>query len=357
MQPPMVPRSLMPHMQTQLVSEGGLTSFSRPKTVSTRTGRRSLWSFQESTLTMVPPLLLGISAANRQRRRRAVCCRAQGDKIETFLVPGPVTMSKLAQSCGRLASHIDLAAVAFFALGVKPELIASVAGGALGLHGMCPVYVADCYGIIGWDAKLCSNVELMEKGIGQEYGCVGGNGGEGVVVVSFRGSGHVAAAGALPDSRPVSMLVLGAGCQVPQSAASRSTVFGGYAKACFKLEHSGDLVAVDSFSVSSPAAVVSSFNGDAQEAAAATAGAMRPGLKAVAAAYFPCFCRGFNLYKRDNVESAAFAAALGPEARLFGMFAHGELGPPLGTAVCAEASEPLAMQQHSETSVLAVYLS
>ena len=78
----------------------------------------------------------------------------------------------------------------FFSLGVKPEIISAVAGGSLGIHGMCPVYIADCYGVIGWDKKQKKNVELMEEGRGSEYGAPGGQGGEGVVVVAFRGKQH-----------------------------------------------------------------------------------------------------------------------------------------------------------------------
>jgi hypothetical protein len=44
----------------------------------------------------------------------------------------------------------------------------------------CPVYLAETYGIIGFDEERQKNVELMEKGRGSEYGFVGGSGGRGV---------------------------------------------------------------------------------------------------------------------------------------------------------------------------------
>ncbi|CAK9089297.1 Hypothetical protein SCF082_LOCUS42135 [Durusdinium trenchii] len=36
-----------------------------------------------------------------------------------------------------LAAHIDISCLVFFTLGVKPEIISAVAGGSLGIHGMC----------------------------------------------------------------------------------------------------------------------------------------------------------------------------------------------------------------------------
>ena len=44
---------------------------------------------------------------------------------------------------------------------------------------------AETYGILGYDESLGRNIELMEKGRGAEYGCRGGDGGQGVVVVAF----------------------------------------------------------------------------------------------------------------------------------------------------------------------------
>jgi len=303
----------------------------------------------------------GLAAGRRTAGRRPTQPRAVGvarmaGQIETFLVPGPVDMSKLATKCAPLASHFDLECLAFFSLGVAPDLIASVAGGALGLHGVCPVFVADCYGVIGWDEAAKANVELMEEGRGTEYGGPGGRGGQGVVVVAFRGGKHAASAGeeGLPADRGLHMVVRADGA--PEAPAA-GAVFGGVAKACYRLEHSGDLVAVPQFAVSTPAGVVSSFAGDAGEAAEAALKALpEASSPPVAAGYFPCFMRGVNQYGEDGVEPAAFASK-GLGARLFGMFAHGELGPPKGAPVLCEAEAPpkADVEMHSMTSILALY--
>lgn len=311
------------------------------------------------------PLLAGAAAAatvlalgsrtttRRTRRSGRIQCRA-ASKVETFLVQGPLNMSNLAAACAPLAAHIDLTALAFFSLGVKPDLIASVAGGALGIHGLCPVYIADCYGIIGWDKKQGKNVELMELGRGKEYGGPGGQGGEGVVVVAFRGSGH-ATSGAEPTAGlGLHLLVTAHGQPTPSTPAS-GAAYGGVAKAVYKLEHSGDLVQINQFAVSSAQAVVTSFDGDAASAATAAVGAAA-GSKPVAAGYFPCFCRGYNKYKEDGVEPAAFEKSGLSGVPLFGMFAHGELGPAIGSPVSVKADSPATkLELHSETSVLALY--
>lgn len=309
-------------------------------------------------LALAAPLgLRGLSRPSRGCRSAQAAsrlARCATGKIETFLVRGPVNESTLALASAPLAAHIDLSCLVFFCLGTKPETVASVAGGALGLHGMCPVYIADCYGIIGWDKKEKRNVELMEEGRGSEYGKPGGQGGEGVVVAAFRGGGHAAG-----DAGGVHMVVSSHGKAKLQAAKDGEGVsYGGYAKACYKLEHSGDLVPVDEFVVSSSVpSAVTSFDGDnAAEMAKATAAAV--GSPATAAGYFPCFCRGYNKYEENDVEPKAFEGDGGlAGVPLFGMFAHGELGPGMDATVAASAEEvPKPSHEiHSMTSVLAVY--
>ena len=74
------------------------------------------------------------------------------------------------------------------------------------------------------------------------------------------------------------------------------------------------------------------------------------------AGYFPCFCRGYNKYKKDGAEPEAFEEA-GVTVPLFGMFAHGELGPNKGPAVLVASGEAPSTEHevHSMTSVLALY--
>eukprot|EP00439_Symbiodinium_sp_Y106_P031994 s2338_g3.t2 len=170
---------------------------------------------------------LRVQVGCRSAQAASRLARCASGKIETFLVRGPVNESTLALASAPLAAHIDLSCLVFFCLGTKPETVASVAGGALGLHGMCPVYIADCYGIIGWDKKEKRNVELMEEGRGSEYGKPGGQGGEGVVVAAFRGGGHAAG-----DAGGVHMVVSSHGKAKLQAAKDGEGVsYGGYAKA------------------------------------------------------------------------------------------------------------------------------
>mmetsp|Transcript_31252 Transcript_31252/g.57168 ORF Transcript_31252/g.57168 Transcript_31252/m.57168 type:complete len:359 (-) Transcript_31252:102-1178(-) len=296
--------------------------------------------------------LAGFQKRNSKRRAKgAIISRSAGGagRIETFLVEGDVNEAKLAAACAPLAMHMDLDGLVFFTLGVKPETIASVAGGALGLHGVCPVYIADSYGIVGWDKSKKENVELMEEGRGSEYGKVGGNGGKGVVVTAFRG-GHVPSEGDLPSDKGLHMFITEEG---KPGLAPQGAVYGGVAKKCYKLEHSGDLVPVPQFAVSTPQGVVTSFTGDAGEAAK---GALASSGSLEVAGYFPCFCRGVNEYGKDNVEPAAFASNGMESVPLFGMFAHGEIGPPKGSPVlCDTEQKAVEVEMHSMTSVLAGY--
>merc|ERR1712137_352798 len=97
------------------------------------------------------------------------------------------------------------------------------------------------------------------------------------------------------------------------------------------------------------------FEGDAAEAAKAAVG--RATSDPMAAGYFPCFCRGVNKYGEDGVEPGMFADSGLKDVPLFGMFAHGELGPTQGAPVVCSSEETPApsVELHSATSVLAIY--
>lgn len=257
--------------------------------------------------------------------------------------------------------YMDLTGVAFFSLGVNAQTISNVAGGALGLHGVCPVYIADCYGIIGWDKAAKKNVELMGKGVGSEFGHAGGQGGEGVVVVAFRGDGFAPTSeeASLPEGSALHMVVSASSEKL--SGGASGVAYGGVAKKCYRLEHSGDLQEVPRFAVSASSSasptVVSAFQGDAGEAAEAALKEFSAAPEITAAGYFPCFCRGFNKYGEDGAEPAAFAAKGLEGVKLFGMFAHGELGPVADKPVlCSPDAVPAATAEtHSMTSILALY--
>lgn len=264
-------------------------------------------------------------------RRAANTIPGAGGDIETFLVRGPVDPSKLAVKCASLAAYFDLECVAFFCLGVEPKVVASVAGGSLGLHGVCPVYIAEASGIIGWDKELKANVELMEKSDGESTE-------EGVVVVAFRGGCHEptsegegedASTSNLPEGRALHMVVRSSGKPaVPPSGV----IYGGLAKACYVLEHSGDIKEVSQFAVSTPFAVLASFTDNAGEAASASL-KMLPEVASppIAAGYFSCPERGVHKYGEENAEPSAFAKSGLESVKLFGMFADA-FGPPTQSA-------------------------
>ena len=108
-------------------------------------------------------------------------------------------LSDIAATGG--ASSLD--SVLLFSLGANHDaLLAAVTGCAIA----CPVYLSEAYGILGYEEEGGRNLELMEKGRGSEYGCRGGDGGQGVVVVAYRGGGMRASHEKVPDSSSVLVL-------------------------------------------------------------------------------------------------------------------------------------------------------
>jgi hypothetical protein len=73
---------------------------------------------------------------------------------------------------------------------------------------------------------------------------------------------------------------------------------------------------------------------------------------------FPCFTRWVNQYGKENVESSQVVQEL-PQARVYGMFAHGELGPvafagfPLRPT--SATLSPIPCTQHSMTSTPTIH--
>merc|ERR1712066_603885 len=102
---------------------------------------------------------------------------------------------------------------------------------------------------------------------------------------------------------------------------------------------------------------VSAFRGEASTAAAALLGQLPEGVApAGTVGLFPCFTRGVNQYGKEDVESAAIVSSL-PGAHVYGMFAHGELGPQSFSGyVGPQMQKPHApCTQHSMTSILVIH--
>ena len=92
---------------------------------------------------------------------------------------------------------------------------------------------------------------------------------------------------------------------------------------------------------------VSTFTEDAAASAASLVGKTPAGWAPSTVGLFPCFTRGVNLYKEEDIESGAIAGGpLPATTRVYGMFAHGELGP---SAYCGFASEPIKTLRTSST--------
>lgn len=104
----------------------------------------------------------------------------------------------------------------------------------------------------------------------------------------------------------------------------------------------------------SEAVATLSFTGEAAEAGQALMSELPSGLKpSGAVGLFPCFTRGVNTYDAFNVEPEALGKVI-QGTRIYGMFAHGEIGPPEGK-VCVGGD--IESAKHSETSILAVHVA
>ena len=120
---------------------------------------------------------------------------------------------------------------------------------------------------------------------------------------------------------------------------------------------SGDLESVPYFWVADTSKEpigVATFTEDATEAVSSLLKEMPPGRKASGSVgLFPCFTRGVNHYGKENMESEAIGSVLG-DARIYGMFAHGELGPRDFAGFTAVPNK-IPCDQHSMTSILAIH--
>jgi hypothetical protein len=251
-------------------------------------------------------------------------------------------------------------AVVLFSLGVQPETLTAFAKTA---PAETPVLLADCYGILGFSKQHGRNLELMEAGRGQEYGGVGGDGGQGVVAVVFSG-GFEASTDSLPTSATSHLAVATSASGATALLVKHGTApyYGGVAKATYRYSPpSGGFDPMPRFFISStptPAGAVgtTSFTDDAKTAAAELLDQLPPGHRVEAVALMPCFMRGKNLYGRNDVEPDALAELL-PGVAIFGMFCHGELGPKRCLGFDSTGNPGQSCRTHSMTSIVAVHTS
>ena len=212
------------------------------------------------------------------------------------------------------------------------------------------------YGILGYDDDLQQNIELMEKGRGSEYGFVGGSGGSGCLVVGFSDG---AVAGHTADFVPANsvMVIADQSGEWAKVQSKAPLQYGGITKTCWKVVADGNLASVPFFWIADTSLTptgVATFTDDAANVVKGLLQKKPAGFKEQnSVGIFPCFTRGVNHYGAENVESEAISKVM-EHARVFGMFAHGELGPSDFAGFTAEANQ-IACNQHSMTSILSIH--
>ena len=276
-------------------------------------------------------------------------------RVDTVLVREASSLAGRIKSVAPASAALN--ALVLMSLGLEHRQLLNAVSEA-GVQ--CPVYVTETYGILGYDEGAGRNVELMEKGRGSEYGFVGGSGGQGCLVLAYSGgaaAGHTAAWPA--DAASMMVVADGSGAFAAAGAASAPLHYGGITKEAWVLS-GGALQPVPFFWVASVAGGaapvgVTTFTGEAGEAALGLL-EQAPG-PVSAVGLFPCFTRGVNKYDAEDVETAAIAQVVGASRRMYGMFAHGELGPSRfsGFDSAAPAGGPVPSEQHSMTSILALH--
>ena len=276
-------------------------------------------------------------------------------RVETFLHTG--SGAGFAEKLRPLTANA-LDALLLFSLGADHAVLRDAVKGV-----GCRCYLTETYGILGYDDDQGRNVEYMEKGRGSEYGFVGGSGGQGVLAVAYSGGGVSTGHEGLPPPDARSALVVadtsGAWKSAAAAAETVPTHYGGITKEAWELKEDGSLHAVPYFWVAStadaePTGLLATQDAVGQ-ATAALLQKLPPALApSGAVGAFPCFTRGVNQYGAEHVEPDELSAAL-PGVRLYGMFAHGELGPSAFAGFAGADTPAQPCTQHSMHTVLAVH--
>jgi len=274
-------------------------------------------------------------------------------RVDTVLVREASSLAGRIKSVAPASAALN--ALVLMSLGLEHRQLLNAVSEA-GVQ--CPVYVTETYGILGYDEGAGRNVELMEKGRGSEYGFVGGSGGQGCLVLAYSGGAAAGHTAAWPADAASMMVVADGSGAFAAAAASAPLHYGGITKEAWVLS-GGALQPVPFFWVASVAGGaapvgVTTFTGEAGEAALGLL-EQAPG-PVSAVGLFPCFTRGVNKYDAEDVETAAIAQVVGASRRMYGMFAHGELGPSRFSGFDSAApAGGVPSEQHSMTSILALH--
>mmetsp|Transcript_7408 Transcript_7408/g.9171 ORF Transcript_7408/g.9171 Transcript_7408/m.9171 type:complete len:291 (+) Transcript_7408:42-914(+) len=279
-------------------------------------------------------------------------------RISSFLVQG--RGSALADHIHSVTS-VAVKALVLYSLGADhTALLNTIKNNGI----RCPVYLTETYGIIGHDVASGKNIELMEKGRGSEYGFRGGSGGRGCLVVAYDGDDVTSGTTAdFPAGVENLLVVADTSGSFGKVADDAPLHYGGITKECFvALSPGGDDVVVPRrvpyFWVGSRTPVgISAFGDDAGVAAESLLGKIPDKVRASGdVGLFPCFSRGVNQYGVENVESDAIGGVM-KKPRVYGMFAHGELGPVSFAGFSNESTSQTKIDftQHSGMSILAIH--
>lgn len=272
-------------------------------------------------------------------------------RVHSFLVQGDGF--SLSSKLNSFAS-LSLNALALFSLGADhSKLIDCVA------KVKCPVYLTETYGIIGYDEELKQNIELMEKGRGSEYGLRGGSGGQGCLVVgvtdAITGHGDLMN---IPENISSLMVVADDSKTFAKDYGNSNTPlhYGGITKKAWKISSDGKLEPIPYFWIANGASFVgvTSFTGDASTATKQLLSKKPFGCKVDCIGLFPCFSRGVNQYNAENVETQEISSVIN-NIRIYGMFAHGELGPSNQFNGFVNDRNEIQCEQYGLTSILSIH--
>lgn len=282
-------------------------------------------------------------------------------RISSLLVQG--AGSAVASKFGSILSGGTLDALVLLSLGADHTSLLDAIRDHKQALASCPVYLTETYGILGFDEDLKRNVELLEKDRGSEYGFVGGSGGQGCLVLGYSDgaiAGHT-------DDFPAgtsSMMVVADQSKTWTSVQTKAPLhYGGITKTCWQI-NMDDLtkIEVPYFWIADTTAAntgkstgIMTFTEDAAEAAQSLLKKLPNDVKTSRdVGLFPCFTRGVNRYAKEDVESTAISSVL-PNTRIYGMFAHGELGPSSYVDFCSEPNNNISCEQHSMSSILSIH--
>lgn len=203
----------------------------------------------------------------------------------------------------------------------------------------------------------------MEKDRGSEFDFCGGSGGEGCLAIGYYDGATAAHTAEFPEGISSLMIIADQSKSWAKDQAQAPLHFGGITKNCWKinLDNGVSLEDVPCFWVAETSGEptgVMTFRGDAAESATELLNNLPKGWqKAGDYGLFPCFTRGVNQYGKKNVETTAIGSLMAgnPPARVYGMFAHGELGPSNFAFFTSEAGNKIDYAQHGMSGILTIH--